>query len=206
MISCFKSGAQCKSQRNKMYPIYIPTVLFLFIISIIQASSLNVTHQAPFFTKSHKMNDLTTAFSGSSANFRCAADGTPAPDVIWFKDGMPIEKDHRVRMQKWSLKLDDINSDDEGIYTCIVSNTEGSIRFNFTLVVTDRIAYQPIIIEDFATNQTAYVGETVVLECKFSSDLHHTVQWVKYFEMNGSSADEFGVPYGKIVEVWCWKN
>ncbi|KFM79025.1 Fibroblast growth factor receptor 4, partial [Stegodyphus mimosarum] len=147
------------------------------------------------------MNDLITAFSGSSANFRCAADGTPAPDIIWLKDGMPFEKDHRVRMQKWSLKLDNINSDDEGIYTCLISNTEGSISFNFTLEITDKKAFQPIIIEDFSTNQTVYVGQTVVLECKFASNLHHKVQWVKYFEVNGSSTDEFGVPYRKIVEA-----
>ncbi|XP_035227511.1 fibroblast growth factor receptor 4-like [Stegodyphus dumicola] len=49
------------------------------------------------------------------------------------------------------------------------------------------------------SNKTVHVGEVATFECKFNGS-HDTVEWVKYYEVNGFSLNEFGVPYMKRVQ------
>ncbi|KFM79024.1 Fibroblast growth factor receptor 3, partial [Stegodyphus mimosarum] len=146
------------------------------------------------------MNELVAIPAGNAVSLRCAADGNPTPKIIWLRDGVLIKKSKHVHMQKWSLNLEHLTIADQGLYTCVVSNTEGSISFNFTLEVVERIPHRPIMIENYPSNLTVTVGETAVFECRFISDLHPALKWVKYIEVNGSSYDALNMPYQKIVE------
>ncbi|XP_055933516.1 fibroblast growth factor receptor 4-like [Argiope bruennichi] len=155
----------------------------------------------PVFTKYNRMIQFVVKPAGSTAVLKCPADGYPAPEIMWYKDGKVIKKDDRIRLQKWSLKLEHVTVSDEGIYTCVVSNSEGSVNFNFTMEVVERVPHRPIMIENYPGNQTAYVGETVVFECRFISDLHPVVLWIKYIEPSNSlDSDDDYVPKVKYAK------
>lgn len=47
----------------------------------------------------------------------------------------------QIEWKKWSLKLPDLITEDDGNYTCVVSNKHGQIRWTFTLDVVGR--FQP---------------------------------------------------------------
>ncbi|GBN61010.1 Fibroblast growth factor receptor 2, partial [Araneus ventricosus] len=105
-----------------------------------------------------------------------------------------------IRFQKWSLKLEHVTVSDEGTYTCVVSNSEGSVDFNFTMEVVERVPHRPIMIENYPGNQTAYLGETVIFECRFISDLHPVILWIKYIEPTNASEYEDYLPKVKYAK------
>ena len=53
--------------------------------------------------------------------------------------------------------------------------------------------------DGYPSNQTIYVGETAIFECRFISDLHPFMTWLRYYQVNGSWVDENGLPY--VIEV-----
>ncbi|GIY61965.1 fibroblast growth factor receptor 3 [Caerostris extrusa] len=154
----------------------------------------------PSFVKMNRMLPLVVKPAGSTAILKCQADGFPIPEVIWFKDKRRLKKDDRVRFQKWSLKLEHLTVADDGLYTCVASNSEGSVEFNFTVEVVERVPHRPIMLENYPGNQTVFVGETVAFECRFISDLHPSIYWLRYLDVNDTSDSEYFVPKVKYVE------
>ncbi|GFY39543.1 fibroblast growth factor receptor 4 [Trichonephila inaurata madagascariensis] len=151
----------------------------------------------PVFTKLNKMLPLVAIPAGTTAVLKCPADGYPIPQITWLKNNVFLEKDDRIRFQRWSLKLEHVTVSDDGIYTCVVSNNKGMIDFNFTVEVAERLPHRPIMNEHYPSNQTAFIGETVVFECKFISDLHPAVHWIKYYDVNDTDYDIPPIKYVK---------
>lgn len=69
------------------------------------------------------------------------------------------------------------------------------------LAISERVPHRPIMMENYPGNQTAYVGETVVFECRFISDLHPAIFWLKYMEPTNKTDDEGYVPKVKYARV-----
>lgn len=67
--------------------------------------------------------------------------------------------------------------------------------------ILERLPHRPIMDQQYPSNQTVYLGDTVVFECRFVSDLHPSMQWLKFYEVNGSWFDENDEPYAKQVRV-----
>ncbi|XP_054706808.1 fibroblast growth factor receptor 3-like [Uloborus diversus] len=158
------------------------------------------THKPPYFMKPDNMIELVAKPAGSTVALKCQADGNPTPTITWKKNGLLLQKSGHIRFQKWALKIDQVTIQDQGVYTCLVSNILGTIQYNFTLEVIERLPHRPIMQENFPSNQTVYLGESAVFECKFISDLHASAKWVKHIEVNGSAYDEYGMPYLKYIE------
>lgn len=55
--------------------------------------------------------------------------------------------------------------------------------------------------ENYPSNKTAYVGNDVTFECRFVSDLHPSMKWLRYYQVNGSWTDEENQPYVYEVRV-----
>ncbi|KAM3875130.1 roundabout homolog 2 [Diretmus argenteus] len=110
---------------------------------------------------------------GEPATLNCKAEGRPAPNVEWYKDGERVETDkddprsHRMLLPSGSLFFLRIvhgrrSKPDEGIYTCVARNYMGeAISRNASLEVA-------ILRDDFRQAPSDVVvaaGEPAVLEC-----------------------------------------
>ena len=72
----------------------------------------------------------------------CEASGRPTPKVQWQKDGKPFPSTglrHRT-MPSGSLEFMLVRLEDDGDYTCIVSNTAGNASHTVTLQVQGQSA------------------------------------------------------------------
>lgn len=114
---------------------------------------------------------------GKTVRLDCRAKGTPEPKVTWFKDGQKLDKgSDRVDINKFKLSLNSLVAEDKGNYTCVVSNSEGSLEWTFFVDVIVRI--WPLLVEG-PENATATTGDTVRFRCRVLNDPDATIRWLK---------------------------
>ena len=89
------------------------------------------------------MKDVTVD-PGESFTFRCAADGDPLPDIMWFKGpydgGQQLVTRGKVSIQtntdttsiESSLTISNVDVNDGGIYTCRAENDASTSEVTFT--------------------------------------------------------------------------
>ena len=92
------------------------------------------------------MTDHVSATAGSTEQLTCSAVGRPAPQIHWYKDGVPLtvngrdesvvidEKRNLVRTTR-HLVLRDLMRADSGQYRCTAFSVHGSVSFVYHLVV-----------------------------------------------------------------------
>lgn len=73
----------------------------------------------------------------------CLADGTPTPNMLWLKDGQPLNLDFHVTLENQGMTLHIVSAeaDDTGKYTCIASNEAGEANKHLTLKVLGKEFY-----------------------------------------------------------------
>uniref|UniRef100_A0A3B4A6J9 Fibroblast growth factor receptor-like 1 n=1 Tax=Periophthalmus magnuspinnatus TaxID=409849 RepID=A0A3B4A6J9_9GOBI len=152
----------------------------------------------PRFSEPTKMRKRVIARPvGSSVRLKCAASGTPPPDIEWLKDDLPLS-DHEVgegRQKKWTLSLRNLSPEQSGRYTCRVSNRAGEINATYKLEVIERTNSKPILTGTHPVNTTVDYGGTTSLQCKVRSDVKPVIQWLKRVESNEESR------YNSTIEV-----
>ncbi|XP_073952763.1 protogenin-like isoform X2 [Choristoneura fumiferana] len=68
----------------------------------------------------------------STVRLACSAQGRPAPNITWYKDGVPLALTGRIGLRKSpdeeriELVISSVTSDDAGIYQCFASNSFSS--------------------------------------------------------------------------------
>lgn len=85
---------------------------------------------------------------GKHAKFRCFVTGKPKPEIIWKKDGVPLEADRRHlvfedREGYYTLKVLYCKMQDTGLYICAASNALGNTLSAVHLTVKGK---QPNVI------------------------------------------------------------
>ncbi|CAH1393820.1 unnamed protein product [Nezara viridula] len=146
------------------------------------AGSFNDSKQVakPVFTKPDKMHKVVAKPAGNTLRLKCPAEGNPAPNITWTRDGMTPKRNlGSVQYRQWSITLEDVIPSDSGNYTCIVCNLYGCIDFSFKVLIQERYPHRPYIKEGFPNNLTVLVNSTAVLSCPLLSDLEPYIEWQK---------------------------
>ncbi|KAF0301648.1 Titin [Amphibalanus amphitrite] len=81
-----------------------------------------------------------TVQEGHPATLRCRFSGQPAPTPQWLKDGQPVKPSKYFKIEQdgdtFVLKISECFKEDEGIYTCVATNSAGKSTMKAPLKVT----------------------------------------------------------------------
>lgn len=77
---------------------------------------------------------------GSAARFDVTVTGSPVPKVRWLKDDKLLEENRKIRFDEddngvFSLFVNDVVVDDEGVYKCEATNVKGEVTCSAELIV-----------------------------------------------------------------------
>ncbi|XP_075224149.1 roundabout homolog 2-like isoform X2 [Lycorma delicatula] len=98
-----------------------------------ESNSATLTvHVKPYFI--NEPSDVTVV-TGQNVEFHCKVEGDPPPKILWRRDDgkMPIGRAHILDDK--SLRIDNVTTDDEGLYICDAENDIGSISARASLTV-----------------------------------------------------------------------
>uniref|UniRef100_A0A8C5E0T0 Protein sidekick-2-like n=1 Tax=Gouania willdenowi TaxID=441366 RepID=A0A8C5E0T0_GOUWI len=108
----------------------------------------------------------------------CQARGTPQPDIVWYKDAVPISpvKIPRYRvLAGGSLQINGLLPDDTGMFQCFARNLAGEIQTNTYLAVT---SIAPNITAG-PTDSAVIDSTSVILHCETSGAPRPAITWQK---------------------------
>ncbi|XP_030384550.1 roundabout homolog 2 isoform X2 [Scaptodrosophila lebanonensis] len=124
-----------------------------------------------------------TLSKGSVATLPCRATGTPTPRVKWFHGGYAVQTGNRHSIvQGSSLRIDDLQLSDVGIYTCTASSERGETSWSASLAVEKSSATTVHRVADPST-YPAPPGTPKVLNVSQNSI---SLRWVKSQEKPGA--------------------
>ena len=82
---------------------------------------------APIFTMPLEGQKIT---EGQPTQLNACVSGIPEPEVSWIKDGRPVRTGERIHAEKkgdlYSLKISEVDIEDEGTYICKATNEAGT--------------------------------------------------------------------------------
>lgn len=79
---------------------------------------------------------------GTVSKVNCKAQGSSPPVITWMKEGQALsELPPHVSVNNGTLVINGVKSSDKGRYTCVASNTQGSINATITIEVHSRFQY-----------------------------------------------------------------
>ncbi|XP_028990043.1 protein sidekick-2 isoform X2 [Betta splendens] len=108
----------------------------------------------------------------------CQARGVPQPDIVWYKDALPIDP---VKMPRYrvlvggSLQVNGLLPDDTGMFQCFARNQAGEVQTNTYLAVT---SIAPNITAG-PSDSTVIDGMSVILHCETSGAPRPGITWQK---------------------------
>ncbi|RLU24528.1 hypothetical protein DMN91_002617 [Ooceraea biroi] len=122
--------------------------------------------------------DMIYVNLGDAIILNCQAEGTPTPELLWYKDANPVEPNGRdvgIFNDGTELRLSTIKNEDIGDYTCLARNGEGQISHTARVVVAGGA-----VIMVPPTNQTKLEGEKVQFSCEAKAlPGNVTVRWFR---------------------------
>ena len=94
----------------------------------------------PSFTK-HPLESTTLGSLGGSLTILCHPEAAPRPNITWLHDGRAISREdsgspaHLQPLTNGHLRIVNLSSSDQGIYTCKAVNEMGIAESSTTLTV-----------------------------------------------------------------------
>uniref|UniRef100_A0A8C4GVX7 Protein sidekick-1 n=1 Tax=Dicentrarchus labrax TaxID=13489 RepID=A0A8C4GVX7_DICLA len=141
-------------------------------------TQLLVSSVAPTFT--FPPSDQTVT-DGNTALFTCQTSGAPKPAIAWRKGSQvlasgSVQVPRFTQLQSGGLEIKPISFQDSGEYTCIASNSEGTINATATLTVWSRTA-----ISVPPTDQRVIKGTTAILDCNATHDPRINIRYLQSY-------------------------
>ncbi|XP_059221864.1 protein turtle isoform X2 [Stomoxys calcitrans] len=122
-------------------------------------------------------DDIIYVNLGDSIILNCQADGTPTPEILWYKDANPVDPSPTVGIfnDGTELRISTIRHEDIGEYTCIARNGEGQVSHTARVIIAGGA-----VIMVPPTNQTKLEGEKVIFSCEAKAMPGNvTVRWFR---------------------------
>ncbi|XP_063703183.1 protein turtle-like isoform X2 [Culicoides brevitarsis] len=132
-------------------------------------------HAPPRFSVTPE--DIIYVNLGDSIILNCQAEGTPTPEILWYKDANPVDPSSTVGIfnDGTELRISTIRDEDIGDYTCIARNGEGQVSHTARVIIAGgaNIVVPP-------TNQTKLEGEKAQFTCEAKAMPGNvTVRWFR---------------------------
>ncbi|XP_018565737.1 neuroglian isoform X1 [Anoplophora glabripennis] len=135
------------------------------------------------------------AYRGKSAKLYCIFGGTPLPQTVWSKDGRIVQSSDRITQGNYgkSLIIKIIDFEDEGTYTCEVSNGVGEAK---SYSINLKVYAVPYFIKE-PERINAAEDETVEFVCEAGGVPEPEIKWIH----NGKPiAEAFSNPRRKVYK------
>jgi len=145
----------------------------------------------------NKMQKLAAGHLGHRMELFCPhRKGCPRANMRWTKDGEIVTRRGRksglsiIRIkQNGELIIEDNRKEDDGNYTCIISNNLGTIHHSIMVKSVPRVvAMEPKILTNQPGNHTVMVGGNLTLLCQLTVEDEvstHFVGWYKHYQVDG---------------------
>ncbi|XP_071942496.1 myosin light chain kinase, smooth muscle-like [Antedon mediterranea] len=136
---------------------------------------------APEFLK--KLTDVTVD-DGSSLTLKVEVKGSPAPTALWFfKDEEIIEEEDFKFVSDGntlSLVIAEVYPEDAGMYTCVITNSEGKASTSCKVLVDESgdVGIPPSFMQK-PHQMNIDEGTIITLTCKVDGDPEPNVFWYK---------------------------
>ncbi|XP_034177401.2 obscurin isoform X2 [Osmia lignaria lignaria] len=119
---------------------------------------------------------------GDSFELKAKIDGSPMPEVAWFKDGEKIVPDDHIKIETLpngltKLTIDRVNPTDCGAYKLIISNSTGE-HTSLCAVAVKPARRRPSFTKPLEDTK-AIVGQPLKLEAQVVAFPNPQVQWFK---------------------------
>uniref|UniRef100_A0A8C0DZX9 Hemicentin-2 n=1 Tax=Balaenoptera musculus TaxID=9771 RepID=A0A8C0DZX9_BALMU len=124
----------------------------------------------------HRAN--VSGMAGQSLTLECDANGFPAPEIMWLKDGQQVG----VPWGGWAvdgsraLHFPRIQEGDSGLYSCRAKNQAGTAQRDFDLLV---LIPPSVLGAEAAQEVLGLAGVGVELECQTSGVPTPQMEWTK---------------------------
>lgn len=136
------------------------------IRGVYSAAQLRVLSMKPSFKK-HPLELEIYAVHNGNTTIECKPEAAPLPKFTWKKDGNVIgHGGHRKILPSGTLIIAPTSRDDEGIYTCVATNSYGADESSSRLIVLRELRFTQTLRARIITN----VGEVLFLRCEVEYD------------------------------------
>ncbi|PFX30360.1 hemicentin-1-like isoform X2 [Stylophora pistillata] len=113
--------------------------------------------------------------AGNSLSVKCQASGFPAPTIMWYREGFPLELSERIiAKEDGELVINNAQLSDVGDYECIAWNIAGQSQASLELLYT----VPPSVFVD-REEVTANAGETITIHCTANGTPRAKITWYK---------------------------
>ncbi len=85
------------------------------------------------------------ATQGATITLDCDATGVPAPDIVWYKDGVLLLESDRLSISHDLVTIDNAFTTDSGIYSCVAVNVVDSVTADVVLDVRSKFVQWNIV-------------------------------------------------------------
>ncbi|XP_055522931.1 contactin [Wyeomyia smithii] len=133
---------------------------------VYSSAQLRVLSMKPSFKKNPLESEIYSISNGNTS-IECHPEAAPRPKIVWKKDGNVIGSGgHRRILPTGTLQISPTSRDDEGLYTCVASNSQGVAESKARLIVLQELRF----IEQLPPKLIKQVNEMLYLKCDVSYD------------------------------------
>lgn len=133
---------------------------------VYSSAQLRVLAMKPSFKKKPLESEIYSIYNGNTS-IECKPEAAPQPKIVWKKDGNIIGSGgHRRILPSGTLIISPTSRDDEGLYTCVASNSQGVAESRARLIVLQELRFT----EQLPPKLIKQVNDMLYLRCDVSYD------------------------------------
>ncbi|KAJ0032742.1 hypothetical protein NQD34_002823 [Periophthalmus magnuspinnatus] len=145
------------------------------------------------------MPDEVTVLANKTTQLKCQADGNPAPNITWYKDGQPIraEATRRILSNGRILQVLTAQVSDTGRYVCVAENVAGSAEKSFNL----NVHVPPSFIGLNPESVTVVVNNFVSMSCEATGIPPPALSWLNEKGPVQANSNALIMPGGRTLQI-----